>query len=85
MISWVSRNFTRIMSNKEKIIIYFDSCNGQNRNIKTVLSLLKLVQTTKIRAELIEMKFLIISHTKEKIQNIYSPNNWCNIIKTCKK
>lgn len=34
--------------NKHKIIIYNDSCTGQNRNVKIALSLLKLVQTDDI-------------------------------------
>ena len=38
-------------ANFEKLIIYSDSCTGQNRNIKIVLSLLKLFQSTEIRAE----------------------------------
>ncbi|UYV82284.1 hypothetical protein LAZ67_21001583 [Cordylochernes scorpioides] len=75
------------------------SCTGQNRNIKTVLSLLRLVQSTEIRAQSIEMKFLVSEHSylpndsdiaiiesyAKKIQNIFSPDDWNNIIKTCKK
>lgn len=83
----------------KKIITYSDSCTGQNRNIKTVLNLLKLVQSTEIQAESIEMKFLVSGHSylpndsdfaiieshAKKIQNIFSPTDWYNIIKTCKK
>ncbi|KAI4478515.1 hypothetical protein M0804_011838 [Polistes exclamans] len=86
-------------TNFEKIITYSDSCTGQNRNIKTVLSLLKLVQSTEIRAESIEMKLLVSGHSylpndsdfaiiesrAKKNQNIFSPDDWYNIIKTCKK
>nr|XP_033325321.1 uncharacterized protein LOC117219890 [Megalopta genalis] len=86
-------------TNFEKIITYSDSCTGQNRNIKTVLSLLKLVQSMEIRAESIEMKFLVSGHSylpndsdfaiiesrAKKNQNIFSPDDWYNIIKTCKK
>ena len=32
-----------VVGNKNKIIIYSDSCTGQNRNIKIALLLLKLV------------------------------------------
>ena len=86
-------------ANYEQIITYSNSCTGQNRNIKTVLSLLKLVQSTEIKAVSIEMKFLVSGHTylpndsdfaiiescAKKNQNIFSPDNWYHIIKTCKK
>ena len=49
-------------ANFEKIT-YSDSCTGQNRNIKTFLSLLKLVQSTEFKAESIDMKFLISGHS----------------------
>lgn len=83
----------------DRIVLWSDSCIGQNRNIKTVLSLLKLVQSTDIKAKSIEMKFLVSGHTylpndadfaviesnAKKIQHIYSPNDWINIIATCKR
>lgn len=86
-------------ANHEQIITYSDSCTGQNRNIKTVLSLLKLVQSTEIKAVSIEMKFLVSGHSylpndsdfaiiescAKKNQNIFSPDDWYHIIKTCKK
>ena len=54
--------------NFEKIITYSDLYIEQNKNIKTVFSLLKLVQNTEIRTESIEMKFLINIHN-------YLPND----------
>ena len=48
--------------------MYSDSCSGQNRNIKTVLSLLKLVQSEDIKAKSIELKFLLSGHS-------YLPND----------
>lgn len=85
--------------NVKTIITYSDSCTGQNRNIKTVLSLLRLLLSTEICAESIEMKFLVSGHSylpndaqfaiiesqAKKIQNIFSPDDWYNIIKTSKK
>lgn len=86
-------------TNFEKIVTYSDSCTGQNRNIKTVLSLLKLVQSTEIRAESIQMKFLVSGHSylpndsdfaiiesrAKKNQNIFSPDDWYDVIRTCNK
>uniref|UniRef100_A0A1A9ZVC3 Uncharacterized protein n=1 Tax=Glossina pallidipes TaxID=7398 RepID=A0A1A9ZVC3_GLOPL len=66
-------------------------------NIEPVL--LKSLQSTEIQAESIEMKFLesghsylpndsqfaiIVSHAK-KVQNIFSPYDWYNVIKLSKK
>lgn len=78
--------------------MYTVACTGQNRNIKTVLSLLKLVQSTEIKANSIQIKFLVSGHSylpndwdfavieshARKIQSIYSPNDWYNIIRTSK-
>lgn len=50
-------------SNKEKIIIYSDTCIGQNRNIKLALYLLKLVQSNDITTKIIEQKLLISGHS----------------------
>lgn len=99
-ISSCLKKYTKTYAaNFEKIITYSDSCTGQNRNIKTVLSLLKLVQSTEIKAESIDMKFLVSGHSylpndsdfaiiescAKKNQNIFSPDDWYHIIKTCKK
>uniref|UniRef100_A0A1B0C0X1 Uncharacterized protein n=1 Tax=Glossina palpalis gambiensis TaxID=67801 RepID=A0A1B0C0X1_9MUSC len=61
--------------------------------------LLKLLQSTEIQAESTELKFLksgrsyfpndsqfaIIESQSEKVQDIFSPGDWYNIIKTFKK
>lgn len=60
---------------------------------------MKLVQSTEIKAESIDMKFLVSGHSylpndsdfaiiescAKKNQNIFSPDDWYHIIKTCKK
>ena len=48
--------------NFERIITHLDLCLGQNRKIKTVLNLLKLVQNTEIRSQSIKIKFLVSGH-----------------------
>lgn len=49
--------------NCNKIITYSEFMYQTKKNIKTVLSLLKLVQSTEVRAESIEMKFLVSGHS----------------------
>lgn len=51
---------------KKQIIIYSDTCTGQNRNIKVSLTLLKLTQETEV--EVIDHKFLVSGHS-------YLPND----------
>lgn len=78
------------------VIIYSDTCTGQNRNIKMALSLLKLTQETCI--EVIDQKFMVSGHSylpndsdfgmieqaaKKKL--IYTPDDWYSIIKTARK
>lgn len=84
--------------NFEKIITYSNSCTRQNRNIKTVLNLLKPVQSIEIKTQSIEMKYLVSEHSylpsdlefaiikshAKKIKNIFSPDDWNNTIKKCK-
>lgn len=42
---------------QKHVIMYSDSCTGQNRNIKTTLSLLKLVQDPDTSIDTIDHKF----------------------------
>ncbi|KAJ4438338.1 hypothetical protein ANN_14280 [Periplaneta americana] len=81
------------------IITYSDSCTGQNRNIKTVLSMMKIIQSPQIRADIIDMKFLVSGHSylpndtdfaliekkARRTVNIYSPRDWYDILLEFKK
>ncbi|KAF7383905.1 hypothetical protein HZH68_014662 [Vespula germanica] len=62
------KHIKSVANNKDKIIIYNDSCTGQTRNIKIALFLLKLVQSGDITTKVIEQKFLISRHS-------FLPNN----------
>lgn len=44
-------------------VAYSDSCTGQNRNLKTVLKLMTLVQNDSIEADSIELKFMVSGHS----------------------
>nr|KAF7409358.1 hypothetical protein H0235_014210 [Vespula pensylvanica] len=54
------------------MITYSNSCTGQNENIKTVLSLLKLFQSIEIRTESIEVKFLVDDHIQMTHKDFFS-------------
>lgn len=46
------------------IISFSDRCGGQNRNIKTVLALLRLLHDPTIKIEKIDMKYLVSGHSR---------------------
>lgn len=83
----------------ESIILYSDSCTGQNRNIKTSLSLLKLVNDPSMNAQTIDLKFLVSGHSylpndadfgiiesaSRKKSHIYNPKDWMDIAREAKK
>lgn len=78
------------------VIIYSDTCTGQNRNIKVSLSLLKLTQETSV--EIIDQKFMVSGHSylpndsdfgliEQAARNkiIYTPDDWYSVIRTSRK
>jgi len=82
-----------------KIVSFCDCCGGQNRNIKTVLALMNLLQSGRIAAETIELKFLVSGHSylpndrnfadiekaAKKVNQIESAADWISLIRNCKK
>lgn len=84
---------------QKHVIMYSDSCTGQNRNIKTTLSLLKLVQDPDTSIATIDHKFLVSGHSylpndgefgiiesaSRRHGQIYRPDQWVDIIKTAKR
>lgn len=88
-----------IDSNCEHVILYSDSCGGQNRNIKMTLMLKKFLSNTASNIQTIEQKFFVSGHSfnscdrcfgliekqKSKMQEIYVPQHWVNTIVQAKK
>lgn len=82
----------------EEIILYSDSCGGQNRNIKMTL-LLKKVLTSLVNVNTITQKFFISGHSynscdrcfgiidkqRKFTQDIFLPKHWENIVCQAKK
>jgi len=76
------------------LIMWSDSCEGQNRNIKISLSLLKLVQDMVVPFEVITQKFLESGHSflpndadfsdvEKRLQYhpvVFVPQQWYDII-----
>lgn len=95
VISHLRKNATK----HKEIVMYSDSCTGQNRNIKMSLLLLQLVNDSVMAAETIDHKFLVSGHSylpndsdfaiietkAKKRQYIFGPEDWYDIVKTAKK
>lgn len=87
-----------VPSTTKHIILYSDSCGGQNRNIKITLMLKKfLCNNTSISK--IEQKYFVSGHSynscdrcfglidkqKKYTKDIFCPQHWVNLIKQAKK
>lgn len=98
--SCIVKHIKERASTYKHIILYSDACTGQNRNIKMALSLLKLVQDEYLhKIETIEHKFLVSGHSflpndadfgviekcSRQHHQIFSPNDWIEIIKSAKR
>ncbi|CAG9773484.1 unnamed protein product [Ceutorhynchus assimilis] len=83
----------------DHIILYSDSCTGQNRNIKLALTLLKLVQNNNMNVNTLDLKFLVSGHSflpndadfgvvekaSRKHSQIHGPEDWIDIVKGAKR
>lgn len=79
------------------VIIYSDTCGGQNRNINVALSLMKLTQEENA-IDTIDLKFMVSGHSylpndadfgniEQAVRNqtVYTPDDWYRIILTARK
>lgn len=97
--SCVVKHLKEFAANHKHIILYSDSCTGQNRNIKMSLSLLKLVQDSNMAVDTIDLKFLVSGHSflpndadfgiiekfSRKCPHIFSAQDWMKIAGEAKK
>lgn len=95
----IIKHLTGPANHAKHIVMYSDSCGGQNRNIKVVLSLMKYLQTHNGSTEKIDFKFVVPGHSylpndtdfsfiekrAKTSSNIFSPRDWYDIILGCRK
>lgn len=90
-----------VSSKVSKIILYSDSCGGQNRNIKLTMMLKKYLHdlTPDDSLTTIEQKYFVSGHSynscdrsfgiieneRKKSSNIFTPNDWAELIRNAKK
>lgn len=97
--SIVRKHLIHYASTHKHIVLYSDACGGQNRNIKMALTLLKLVQSSEIQADMTDLKFMVSGHSylpnyrefgiieaaSKRKEFIYSPDDWIDIITRAKR
>lgn len=96
--SCVQKHLRENASTYKNIIMFSDSCTGQNRNIIMSLTMLKYAQDPNMSANIIDLKFLVSGHSylpndtdfgvierkSKKQQQIFVPEDWMNVIRTAK-
>lgn len=99
--SCLYKNFhVTIPEDTEKIILYSDSCGGQNRNIKMTMMIKYLLDSWPHSSlKTIEQRFFVVGHSynscdrnfalierqKRLTEDIFVPIHWVNLIKQAKK
>ena len=82
----------------EEIVMYSDSCGGQNKNF-TMLSLMHLLVASAGGSLKLTHKFLVPGHTflpcdrsfgvidraRRHAMNIFVPEDWCHLVETCRR
>ena len=80
------------------VVMYSDTCTGQNRNWNIAMTLMKLVLSEDNNIEIIDQKFMQSGHSYlpndcdfasienfSKTQQIFCPNDWYNVIAKSRK
>lgn len=80
------------------VVLYSDTCTGQNRNMNFALMLLKLVASDSNNINIIDHKFMVSGHSfipndsdfgsieiYAKNKHIYIPDDWYKIITKCRR
>ena len=91
------KQIAALPSNKKHVILYSDSCQGQNRNQFITTALAHALSRNRNLLS-IEQKFLEPGHTynecdsihssveqNKKHASVYAPQDWANIIRTARK
>ena len=61
--SGVAKHLKGNAGTHHQVILYCDSCTGQNRNIKMALTLLRFVQDPRVAVKTMDLKFMVSGHS----------------------
>ncbi|CAG9765894.1 unnamed protein product [Ceutorhynchus assimilis] len=95
LLLYIANNISKTVKN---LILWSDSCGGQNRNIKMVL-LLKCALEVSTHLESIELRFLVSGHSflpndsdfgdvecvLKRQTKMYSPEDYIQVMKSCRR
>ena len=76
--------FVHIPETVTHLILYSDSCGGQNRNIKMSLMLQYILHKSPF-LKTIEQKFFVPGHSFSSCDQIFVPDHWIDLLKNAKK
>mgnify|MGYP007005565973 CR=1 FL=1 len=96
--SLLAKHIRQEAKNHTHVILYSDSCTGQNRNIKVASTLMNLVLDPKLSIKVIDHKFLVSGHSflpndqdfgviesaSRKCIQIFTPEDWLQVVKKAK-
>lgn len=96
--SCVQKHLQERATTLKHVVLYSDTCTGQNRNLNFVLMLMKLVDSDNNSIENIDFKFMVSGHSflpndsdfgsielYAKQKSIYVPEDWYDIIKKSRR
>ena len=97
--SCLMKHLREMNSEAGNLVLYSDSCGGQNRNIGMVCTLMYIVASSEFSYKSIDHKFMVSGHSylpndrdfssietsKRKRSHIYTPQDWYELIRTARR
>lgn len=97
--SCLMKHLREMNSEADNLVLYSDSCGGQNRNIGMVCTLMYIVASSEFSYKSIDHKFMVSGHSylpndrdfssietsKRKRSHIYTPQDWYELIRMARR
>ena len=88
------KHFCTTQPTANHLIVFSDSCGGQNRNINLVRLWLHVVSSPEFSYECVDHKFMLSGHSylpndrdfgsiekaHQRMQHVYIPEGWCTLV-----
>ena len=97
--SCLLRHLKEMNTTATHLVLYSDSCGGQNRNINILVLLLHIVANPDLTFEVIDHKFMVSGHSylpndrdfgnietaRRRCQHLFVPDDWCHLVRTARR